>query len=107
MKKKSGLSFSLQFKFNKKILLVKESLLKASMSIYPNVSKDMVFRIENTYLCRYTYSQNSHILCTLVRAMWCAKVLFIYRCSKIGKKKVWAIICLYKTITKIAGKWDC
>ena len=73
MKKKSGLSFSLQFKFNKKILLEKESLSKASMSIYPNVSKDMVFRIENTYLCRYTYSQNSHILCTLVRAKWCAK----------------------------------
>ena len=35
------------------------------------------------------------------------KVLFILRSSKIGKKKVWAIICLYNTITKIAGKWGC
>ena len=27
--------------------------------------------------------------------------------AKLAKKKVWAIICLYKTITKIARKWGC
>ena len=81
MKKKSGISFLVQFlsSNNKKTLNIKESLSKASKCIqmfklmYPNVSKVMIFRIENTYFIHYNYSQNSHILCTLVRAKWCAK----------------------------------